>query len=119
MAQGESQDKPVADRRKQRRRRNGTNAAAEAQTAGSAPIANWQATFAWTCASWGLIPVIGLLLGVLGLVFGLLGWRRVRRRPEDLGVRHAIGGMILGAIEIVVNVIGTTLVVIGILELRS
>jgi len=117
MGEPESQGQSANNRGRRRRRGNGANPALEAQTAGGAPIANWQATFAWTCASWGLIPLAGLLLGLLGLIFGLLGWRRVRRRPEDLGIRHAIGGILLGSIEIVVNAIGTVLVVIGILEL--
>src|SRR5438309_1849892 len=91
---------PAPDDPAPRRRR--VDAADEAHLALTRPIANWQAKFAWACACWGLVPVAGLPLGALGVAFGLLGWRRVRVRPEDLGIRHAVGGVIVGAAELVV-----------------
>jgi hypothetical protein len=97
---------PTPDEPAPRRRRRG-DAADEAHRSLTRPIANWQAKFAWTCASWGLVPAAGLPLGALGVVFGLLGWRRVRSRPEDLGIRHALGGVIVGGIELVVNAVAT------------
>src|SRR5947208_8178559 len=95
------------------RRRRRVDAAGEAHLSLTRPIANWQAKFAWACASWGLVPVAGLALGALGVLFGLLGWRRVRRRPEDLGIRHAVGGVIVGAVELVVNAAATYCVIRG------
>jgi hypothetical protein len=80
-------------------------------------IANWQARLGWNCAMWGLIPVAGLPLGVGALVLGLLGYRRVRRSPEDLGIRHAVGALIMGPIEIAVNVAGLACIARGIIEL--
>jgi hypothetical protein len=88
-------------------------AADEAVMTLTKPIANWQAKLSWMCACWGLIPVLGLILGVCGLVFGYTGWRRVRRRPDDLGIRHAVGGMILGGIEVLVNAVGLGLIFKG------
>jgi hypothetical protein len=88
-------------------------AADEAVMTLSRPIANWQAKFAWICTCWGLLPVFGLILGICGLLFGYLGWRRVHRCPEDLGIRHAVGGMIGGSVEILVNLIGLALIIKG------
>ncbi len=82
-------------------------------------IANWQAKFGWSCAMWGLIPFLGLPLGVCSLAFGWLGYRRVRRSPEDLGIRHAVGSLIMGPVEIVVNVAGIASIIHGIAQLSS
>ena len=90
------------------------NAADEASLSLTRPIANWQARLAWNCAMWGLLPLAGLPLGVLSLLFGLWGWVRVRRRPDDLGIRHAIGSVLMGPIEIAVNVVGTLLILQGV-----
>src|SRR5262245_53617748 len=67
-------------------------AADEAVMTLTKPIANWQAKLSWKCACWGLIPAAGLILGSSALLFGVLGWRRVRRFPDDLGIRQAVGG---------------------------
>ena len=94
-------------------RRKRTQAAEEAHMALTRPIANWQAKFAWACACWGLIPVAGLLLGALGVLFGFLGWSRVRLRPDDLGLRHAVGGIIVGGVELLCNAAGVYFVAAG------
>ena len=83
------------------------------------PIANWQARFGWICAMWGLVPVAGLVLGAAAFIFGFVGWVRVLRRPDDLGVRHAIGSMFLGSVEIAVNTVGTLLIIKGALQLAQ
>lgn len=98
-------------------RRRRMRAADEAVLTLSRPIANWQARLAWKCASWGLIPVLGLALGLIGMLFGWIGLRRVRRSPEDLGIRHALGGLILGGIEILVNLLGLGWIAAGVLQI--
>ncbi|MFL5339370.1 MAG: hypothetical protein ACJ8F7_04305 [Gemmataceae bacterium] len=99
------------DGKPSRRKRN--QAAEEAHLALTHPIANWQAKFAWACACWGLIPVAGLPLGALGVLFGILGWCRVRLRPDDLGLRHAVGGIIVGGVELLCNAVGFYFVAAG------
>lgn len=93
------------DKKKPRRRR-GDRASEEAVLTLTVPIANWQARLGWQAAMWGLIPVAGLALGIIAVALGALGYRRVRRRPDDLGIRHAVGALILGSIEILVNLAG-------------
>ena len=83
------------------------------------PIANWQAKFGWFCAMWGLVPVLGLALGAIALTFGAMGWLRVRMRPDDLGIRHAIGSVLLGSIELATNIVGIGLIVKGVLQLTQ
>jgi hypothetical protein len=108
---------PEEPKRKPRRRNN--RGFDEAVRSITQPIANWQATFAWRCTEWGLIPFVGLPLGLIGIVFGALGYRRFRRRPEDLGIRHAVGALILGPIEVAVNLAGIACIVKGVLQLTE
>ena len=104
-------EKPALPRRKR------PQAAAEALLSPLKPIANWQAKFAWNCACWGLIPVMGLPLGLLALGFGLLGWWRAWRWPNDLGLRAAIGGVIVGSVELLFNAAGVYFLISGWQEL--
>src|SRR5262249_14006680 len=92
MDNASAPDRPGSSRRKR------LNAADEASMSLTKPIANWQAKFAWFCAMWGLLPVVGLVLGAIAVTFGAIGWLRVRMRPDDLGIRHAIGSVLLGSI---------------------
>lgn len=107
------------DSPKRTRRRRDNRGFEEAIRSVTQPIANWQATFAWRCTEWGLIPFAGLPLGLLGLVFGALGYWRFRRKPEDLGIRHAVGALIMGGTEVAVNVAGIACIVTGALSLTE
>jgi hypothetical protein len=111
---------PIEDPVKPKRRRARAGQAAEEALLGlTNPIANWQAKCGWHCAMWGLIPFAGLLLGVLALMLGALGYLRVRRCPDDLGIRHAVGSLILGSIEMLVNVAGIGCIVKGVTLLAN
>jgi len=81
------------------------------------PIANWQAKLAWKLACWALAPFAGLPLGIIAFAMGLIGWRRVYRRPEDLGIRHAVGGVILGSLAAMFNAAGIAFILLGLREL--
>ncbi|MCX7700944.1 MAG: hypothetical protein N2039_08710 [Gemmataceae bacterium] len=109
----------TSGQRSSRRSRRGDRAAAEAVLTLTIPIANWQAKWGWACAMWGLIPVLGLPLGLAAVILGMIGYRRVRRKPEDLGVRHAVGAIIMGSIELAVNSVGLACIVKGILTLQA
>jgi hypothetical protein len=113
----ENPSAPDSDRNGKRRRRRGARASDEAVMTLTKKIANWQAKIGWTCAMWGLIPVIGLPLGLCSLVLGCLGFRRVRRNPDDLGIRHAVGALIMGPIETAVNIAGIACIVHGVNQL--
>ncbi len=121
MSRSDPIDTPSAapGQRSGRRSRRGDHAAVEAVSTLTIPIANWQAKLGWAFTMWGLIPVLGLFLGLFGVMLGILGYRRVRRRPEDLGIRHALGAIILGGIEVIVNLAGLGCIVKGILTITA
>jgi hypothetical protein len=67
------------------------------------PYKNGMALAAYYCGVFGLIPCAGLILGTIALIFGIIGLRRVRERPEMHGTGHAITGIVLGILEIIGN----------------
>lgn len=70
------------------------------------PPKNRAAGRGYVCAVAGLIPGLGLLLGPLAIVFGWVGWRRFQRDPAIWGGGHALLSIVLGSLEILVNVVG-------------
>ncbi|HEV3142810.1 MAG TPA: hypothetical protein VGZ47_02885 [Gemmataceae bacterium] len=99
-------------------RRNRVRASVEAQMSLSGPIANWPARNAWRCALWGLIPMAGLPLGLAAMLLGWVGWRRAKQRPQDVGYHHALGAVILGAMEVLVNLGGLSCIFVGLRQLH-
>lgn len=67
------------------------------------PYTNPKALTAYYCGVFALIPCVGALLGVVALVFGILGLKAVRRDPRIKGTAHAIVGIVLGGIAILFN----------------
>jgi hypothetical protein len=53
----------------------------------------------------GLIPLIGLPLAILAVIFGSVSLRRVRRYPERYKKGFGLASLILGIIGIVFNAI--------------
>ena len=62
------------------------------------PTENPKALVAYYCAIFGLIPPFGLVLGPLGLLFGILGLRKASKDPKGKGGGHSLTGIILGPI---------------------
>jgi hypothetical protein len=61
----------------------------------------------------GLIPLlfwIAFPLGILGMTFGTIGWRRAVREPERGAKGLSIAGMILGAIAFALAIIGVVII---------
>lgn len=68
------------------------------------PYKNGMALAAYYVGVFSLIPCIGgCILGPLGIIFGIIGLRRVRRNPEVKGTGHAIAGIVLGGITSLAN----------------
>jgi hypothetical protein len=79
------------------------------------PYRNAKALLAYYLGVFGLIPILGLLLGPLALIFGILGLSYSRTYPSARGGGHAITGIVLGSLDIVINVAILVLIVLGIL----
>ena len=101
-----------------KRRRNRVRASVEALMSLSGPIANWPAKHGWCFALWGLIPLAGLPLGLAAILLGWFGWRRARQRPHDVGYHLALGAIILGGMEILVNLGGIACILIGLHQMH-
>lgn len=82
------------------------------------PYKNGLALTAYYLGVFGLIPVLGLILGPLALIFGIIGVKNVRRNPQVKGSGHAITGITLGSIAIAINWGFVLLMIIGALSSR-
>src|ERR1043166_827303 len=65
-------------------------------TGGIIPYKNAMALSSYYCGVFGLIPILGVVLGPLAMTLGLLGFRYANRHPKARGKPHAIVGLILG-----------------------
>jgi hypothetical protein len=75
--------------------------------------ANRMALWAYRLGLWGLIPVVGLLLGPAALIWGILARLRGRRDPTFTFHPPAWAGIALGALVSVTNWLGVWLMVLG------
>jgi hypothetical protein len=64
------------------------------------PYHNVRALLAYYFGVFGLIPVVGLLLGPAALVLGILGLSYAKNNPRAKGAGHAITGIVLGVIDL-------------------
>lgn len=70
------------------------------------PWDNPAAVYSYGVAWAGLVPVLGLPLGLAAVVFGIVGLMRQRRRPEIMGRNFAIAGMTIGLCDALFNAAG-------------
>ena len=77
------------------------------------PPNNRPAGRSYVLALFGLIPGLGALLGPTAVAFGWFGLRQHRRDPKAMGKGHAMVGMTLGVLEILVNALGWSLIALG------
>jgi hypothetical protein len=77
------------------------------------PYRNGMALAAYYVGVFSLIPVFGLILGPLGIIFGVVGVRNANRNPEIKGTGHAIAGIVLGGIATLGNYGFVLLIILG------
>jgi hypothetical protein len=70
------------------------------------PYHNGKALAAYYCGVFGLIPCAGNVLGPIALIFGILGLRYAKAQPTAGGTGHAIAGIVLGTITILLYWLG-------------
>ena len=63
------------------------------------PYRNGPALAAYYTGVFGLIPILGFVLGPLALILGIVGLMKARKNPKAHGTGHAIAGIVLGVID--------------------
>jgi hypothetical protein len=69
------------------------------------PTRNPKALAAYYCGIFGLIPVLGFILGPIALLFGILGMRHANFYRKAKGGGHAIAGLILGPLGVIGSIV--------------
>jgi hypothetical protein len=77
------------------------------------PEGNTPARIAYLSVWFGLIPVAGLLLGLIAVFYGLLGYRWAKGDPKKRGLGHAFVSCVGGLFEVICNGLGLLLVYRG------
>ena len=70
------------------------------------PWKNPMAVYAYGVGLAALVPVLGVVLGPVAIALGLVGLVIARRRPEVRGTNFAVAGVILGALNTLLNAAG-------------
>lgn len=76
------------------------------------PATGW-GPFAFRCSVWGLIPIVGALLGPAAVLIGLCVYRRGVADQETSGNGLALAAILMGGLETVTNWLGVTLMIYG------
>ena len=63
------------------------------------PFRNGPALAAYYCGVFGLIPVLGFVLGPIAFILGIIGLVKKKKNPQVHGTGHAIAGIVLGLID--------------------
>lgn len=71
---------------------------------------------AYRYSVFGLIPLLGLVLGPLAVLYGLIAWRQSRTDPTVWRSSHVTFALVFGVAEVVCNVLGITLMVLGLIS---
>lgn len=68
------------------------------------PYKNGMALTAYYLGVFSFICFIGLILTPLAIIFGILGLRAANQNPEAKGTGHAITGIVLGSLSLLIHV---------------
>ena len=67
------------------------------------PYKNPKALASYYLGIFSLIPIIGLLLAIVAIALGILGFRDRNRNPRIKGTAHAIVGVSLGVFSLIAH----------------
>jgi hypothetical protein len=81
-------------------------------TGGLIPYKNGMALAAYYCGVFSLIPCVWGVLSILAIIFGILGLSRAKEHPEAKGKAHAITGIVLGSITLLLAIAATVFFVV-------
>lgn len=71
---------------------------------------------AYRYSLYGLIPLVGLVLGPMALLHGIRGLRLGRADSAARDTSQAMAGVLLGTFELLTNGIGLVLLVVGLIS---
>lgn len=77
------------------------------------PTDNPRARTAYICTLLGLIPVLGLPMGLAAVVYGRMGYRAAKTREDRNGLGHSLVSMVVGGLEFITNAVGLPMVASG------
>jgi len=106
-------DEWVEENRPRRRRRPDVRRDDDDGVSTIIPYKNGLALAGYYVGVFSLIPIVGFILGPLGLIFGIVGLRRVNRNPEIKGTGHAVTAIVLGGLSSLVHFGLLAVIVIG------
>ncbi|NDG64515.1 MAG: DUF4339 domain-containing protein [Planctomycetes bacterium] len=75
-------------------------------TGGLIPYKNPMALTGYYFSIFSMIPFLGIFLAIAGIIFGIIGLRRLKRTPIIRGSIHAWFAIIFGALVVLVQVLG-------------
>lgn len=67
------------------------------------PTRNQPALLGYYYSIFGLLPIAGLLLGPVAMVYGLIGLERGNRLPRHIGYGHALFAVVAGMIGSIIS----------------
>jgi hypothetical protein len=79
----------------------------------STPRENPLASLAYRLSVWSLVPIIGILLGILACITGQIAWRRYQANPDIEGRSQAIAAILLGSVNVALQIAGVYCLAIG------
>jgi hypothetical protein len=82
-------------------------------TLGLIPYKNAPALLGYYVGIFSLIPCIGLVLGPMGLILGIMGLRHRSLHPKSRGTLHALVGIVLGSLTLIVHLAVITVLVLA------
>ncbi|MBI3407715.1 MAG: DUF4190 domain-containing protein [Planctomycetes bacterium] len=76
------------------------------------PYHNGRALAAYYAGVFSFICFIGIPLGFAAIILGILGLKYVKKNPEAKGTGHAIAGIVLGSVTLVLHFVVILVIVV-------
>ena len=91
------------DRPRRRRSRRGEDDGVGDVVTTLIPMRNPKALASYYLGFVALIPILGIIIAIVSIVLGILGIRYSSQNPRAKGVAHAIVGIVLSTISLIIN----------------
>ncbi len=77
------------------------------------PTKNMPALISYYCGVFGLIPILGLPASIGGVILGAIGLSKYNSSPTPGAKVHALIGLILGIVEIIIFTLLIILIIVS------